>query len=518
MRRAPAVAAWVVLALVAGSMALAAPGTALAAGTTWGTPEAKSTYGQLIEFQQPATLPAGTSRVEILLDFPGADGPFVADVGVGATGTPTTLAFNYDTTTSHLYPNTHVGARWRVTLADGTTEVGPQVSTTYADTGFPWKTKTGKTVRIHWYQGDEAFADRALAIGEAGIEKASKLLGVTETEPVDFFVYASQAAFYAAAGPGTRENVGGFALPEIRTLFALILPDEIDASWVGTVIPHELTHLVFDTAVQNPYHYPPRWLNEGVAVYLSEGYASSYRKDLKSGVADGRILPLAALSGEFPTAADQFFLAYAESVSAVSYIIDTYGQDALVRLIRAYAAGVSDDDAFRTGLGLPLADVEAGWLASIGARTPTVAGPVPAPAGPVPSDWSGPGGAIAPTPVTGSAEPTASGATAAPATAATSPTGEGGATDRGGTSPGVLLLAVGAFLVAVALGAVLAVRSRRPRPPAAPMWPPPAGPDPAAPPDSPAYPAPEATPGPAEPGTDTASPPPDPGADEEPQG
>ena len=37
------------------------------------------------------------------------------------------------------------------------------------------------------------------------------------------------------------------------------------------VVPHELTHLVFDTAVTNPYHFPPRWLNEGLAVYLSEG-------------------------------------------------------------------------------------------------------------------------------------------------------------------------------------------------------------------------------------------------------
>ena len=269
---------------------------------------------------------------------------------------------------------------------------GPSVTATYADTGFPWKTKTGKVVRLHWYEGSDAFAERALKIGDDAIAKASKILGVTETEPVDFFVYASQDAFYAAAGPGTRENVGGFALPDIRTLFALITPDEIDAAWVGTVVPHELTHLVFDTAVKNPYHYPPRWLNEGVAVYLSEGNASDYRSDLRKGVADGRVLPLEALSGLFPAAGDQFFLAYAESVSAVAYIVDTYGRDALVKLIQAYADGVSDDQAFRAGLGVSLADVEAGWLASIGAAVPERAGPLPAPDGPVPSGWTGQSG------------------------------------------------------------------------------------------------------------------------------
>jgi hypothetical protein len=488
MRIRSLLAAWALVALVAGPVALAGPGAALAAGAEWGTPEAKSVYGQFIEFQQPATLPVGTSRVEILLDFPGGEGPVIVDVGVAVTGTSTILAYTSDTTLYHLYPNTRVGARWRVTLADGTTEVGPRVTMTYADTGFPWKTKTGKVVRLHWYEGSDAFAERALKIGEDAIAKASKVLGVTETEPVDFYAYASQDAFYAAAGPGTRENVGGFALPDIRTLFALISPKDIDAAWVGTVVPHELTHLVFDTAVKNPYHYPPRWLNEGVAVYLSEGNASDYRKDLRKGVADGRILPLEALSGLFPTTADQFFLGYAESVSAVAYIVDTYGQDALVKLIRAYADGVSDDEAFRTGLGVALADVEAGWLASIGAAAPERAGPLPAPVGPVPSDWIGqPGAGASPAPESGafgaspapasgafgaSPAPGSSGAAEASSVPAASPTAPAGPADAGRTDAGALLLVVGAFVAAIAVGGALALRSRDRRPPGAPPVPP----------------------------------------------
>ena len=60
-------------------------------------------------------------------------------------------------------------------------------------------------------------------------------------------------------------------------MFALITPAEINDDWVEVVVPHELTHLVFDTATKNPYHEPPHWLNEGVAVYLSEGYSPSDR-------------------------------------------------------------------------------------------------------------------------------------------------------------------------------------------------------------------------------------------------
>jgi len=40
-------------------------------------------------------------------------------------------------------------------------------------------------------------------------------------------------------------------------------------------------------------------------------------------------MPLTALDGQFPTTADRFSLAYAESVSALDYLIRTYGQAAL---------------------------------------------------------------------------------------------------------------------------------------------------------------------------------------------
>ena len=51
---------------------------------------------------------------------------------------------------------------------------------------------------------------------------------MTETDPIDFFIYADQDEFYDALGPATRENVGGEAHADIRTMFALITPDEID--------------------------------------------------------------------------------------------------------------------------------------------------------------------------------------------------------------------------------------------------------------------------------------------------
>jgi hypothetical protein len=332
-------------------------------------------------------------------------------------------------------------------------EVGPVLRVTYADDRFTWQTEAGTLVRVHWYEGTTDFGRRALKVGEDGVRKASDLLGVSESKPVDFYVYADQTAFYDALGPGTRENVGGEADAGIRTLFALIPPSQINDSWVGIVIPHELTHLVFDTAAGNPFHFPPRWLNEGLAVYESQGYDSSDRDRVAGAVGSDTLVPLDGLVGEFPTSTDGFFLAYAESVSAVDFMIRTYGSDALVAVIRSYKDGRTDDEAFQKGLGVDTAAFGAAWLADLGAKTPARYGPQPAPAGPVPSAWLG--GDFTSTP--GSLAPGSGAATSRPAAPAASPGGGGSALDA---ASGILAaLGIGIFVVI----AFVARRGRRRR-------------------------------------------------------
>jgi hypothetical protein len=382
---------WLAATLVAIGILAAGAGSATAAEPTFGTPSAEASFGRPIEFRQPVSDLGPVTRVEFLLWVADGTVPTVRLVpppGPGAT----TLGFSLDVEAPHLLPNTPLTARWRLTAADGRTWLGPPVHVVYADDRFRWQTRAGGVVRVHWVEGDAAFGVRALRIAEDAVAAAEALFGVREERPIDFFIYADQAAFYDALGPGTRENVGGQANAAIRTLFAQIGPGLLDSPWVGVVIPHELTHLVFDTAVRNPYHFPPRWLNEGLAVYLSEGYGSSDRSAVAAAVRDGTLQPLSGLTAQFPTRQEAFFLAYSESVAAVDFLVRRFGRDALVRLVRAYAGGVTDDEAFRAALGVDLAGFEAAWLADLGAPPPTRYGPQPAPPGPIPDDWrAGPG-------------------------------------------------------------------------------------------------------------------------------
>jgi len=427
-----------VLALLAagllGLLALAAPVSAVSVG--FGSPTATSAFGKGVVFTQPVS-GASFTEADIVLTLPGDIGPSVAKIkNPGAS-----LTYTFDTSTGQIQPNTKISAHFQVVFADGTTQQGPEVKITYSDDRFGWQTKTGTYVTLHWYQGDDAFAQQALTMGENGISKSAKFLGVTETKPIDFFVYADQQPFYDALGPGTRENVGGEANTVTRTLFALIAPT--DLGYASTVVPHELTHVVFDDGTTNPYHAPPRWLNEGIAVYLSEGYGSSDKSLVSQAAKSKTLAPLQGLIGQFPTTADEFYLAYAESVSAVDYMIRKYGQTTFQKLVKTYSTGASDDEAFTAAFGVDTAAVNKGWLADNGITSTPSFGPQAAPAGPVPPGWTTSGGS--------QGGPSAS-QPAAGSSAGTSGPGSGGGSGHGSGEAGLLIAAVLALGGIVLLG------------------------------------------------------------------
>ncbi len=348
-------------------------------------PTAAGVLGEPVVYQVTLDSPAEPVRVELLTWLPDDTVAFVRETGVSATSGDRLEARLRDD--SHIPPNTTLRYRFRAVLPDGSVAESPEATVTIADERFDWRSRSDGVVTLHWYEGDDGFAERALAIGSRAIEKAATLLGVDDMSAVDFFVYPDQEAFYDALGPGTRESVGGQANADIRTMFGLIGPSEVSSDWVDTLVSHELTHLVFAEAVDNPYHFPPRWLNEGVAVHLSQGYDASDRATVSAAVGSGSIIPLEGLAGLFPTTRDRFSLAYAESVSAVDFLIREYGEESLVTLITSYADGVTDDEAFGAALGMSMPAFSDAWMASVGATRPDPFGPLPAPPGSQPAAW-----------------------------------------------------------------------------------------------------------------------------------
>jgi hypothetical protein len=351
---------------------------------TFGTPTATGSLTAPVEFATTFRAESQPDRVELLTRVDGSRSDEVrqAVVEQASDGSWTARVSEAGFTS----PNTVRDYRFRA-VDDDRSVVGPTARFTLADDRFRWRSVSEGPMTLHWYTGDEAFAQRALDVGIGAIDRAASLLGVADVAPMDFFVYDSSEALYGALGPGTRENVGGQANPLIRTMVGVIRPEDVDSDWVDVLVAHELTHMVFADATDNPYRQPPRWLNEGLAVYLAEGYGVGDRAQVADAAGSGALTPLAAIAGLFPTTYDSFSLAYAQSVSAVDFFIDTYGQDALVRLIGTYRDGVTDDEAFEAATGAGFRAFDDAWLAAQGVERPEPLGPRPAPRAPQPSAW-----------------------------------------------------------------------------------------------------------------------------------
>ncbi|MGI8928199.1 MAG: peptidase MA family metallohydrolase [Candidatus Limnocylindrales bacterium] len=461
------------------SSLLASPRVMLAAEPTFGTPVASAPLGQpLTVTSDIAGVDGGT--VELLVRLVGKEPQVVVPANPGTVAGSWQAAAEIDVPSSmdctcffdgQSPPNSHIEFQFRVRGADGTTTLGPVGLIAVTDDRFQWRTIEQDLVRVHWYEGDEAFAQSAADVANTAIDEAAALLGSTLPAPVDLFVYATQEALLEAVAPN-RENIAGQAHSTIATMFVWVPPDQ-DPGFSAVVVAHELTHLVFNETTDNPYHGPPRWLNEGIAVYLSEGYSLEWSSVVNSAARDGSIIPLDGLAGFFPSPDDQFTLAYGESVSAVDYFIRNYSDQTLWDLVRSYAQGLSDDDAFTAATGGDVAAFNAAWMASLGLEVREPLGPQPAPAGPVPSAWTnlaqptpGPGAsATPPGPVAGSPAATlAPGRSAAPTSRPVTP-GEGVSND----STGAVLLAILVGLAVLAVIIVLVIllqrgRTRRPPP------------------------------------------------------
>ena len=122
-----------------------------------------------------------------------------------------------------------------------------------------------------------------------------------------------------------------------------------------------------------------------------------------------------------------------------------------MRLIRSYADGRTDDEAFTSAIGLDVAGFDAAWRGDVGASTPERFGPKPAAPGPVPPGWDA-------APVGASAAPVA----ASPAVPAptTGPAAAQPASSSAGVPVNVIVLAA-AFVIVAAL-IVVAYLVRRP--------------------------------------------------------
>lgn len=418
----------------------------VAAFDGFGTPSAEATYGRGIEFT--VDLAGGApDRLELLIRTPGSDGWFV--VPVEAAGTE--ARYLWDTSVDHLTPNTLVTYRWRGISEGGEPTVSDEATVRYEDDRpeLDWQRERLGEATVHWYGAAEGQALRFGELTAQGVARAEELLGTRLAGPVDVFVYESREDFFGALGPGAREWTGAAAFSELRTIFMWNSSQAGSQAYLERAMVHEVAHIVFHDATDNPYHEPARWVNEGIATWSETSSAADERAIVELEANGGGLFAFDAITEQFPIGERGGRLSYAQGTTMIDLIVRDHGEEALARLSAAYRDGASDAEALEAATGRPAEELYATFFAEFGVEAPEPIAPAPIP----PSNVERPpAGEVD----RGGVDP---GATTAPEPAPEEPEGPGDAP----ADAGIAVLGVLGVVGAVAVGGAVLLSRRAAR-------------------------------------------------------
>ncbi len=277
-----------------------------------------------------------------------------------------------------LPPGAQVWWRWRVTEADGRETVTEPQTITWLDAEHAWQTVSGGGLNLHWYSGGASFGRQLHDSAVRSLAALERSTGLSAEAPIDLYIYANTDDMRAAVlyEPGWT---GGLAYPAHAVVIIGIAPE--DLAWGQRTQAHELTHVLVGHRTFSCLGVVPTWLNEGLAVYGEGGPEAASLEQFDAAVAADAVLPVRALSGGFSEDPAQADLSYSQSYRLTQYLIDTYGQPAMLDLLGQLRDGATVDAALQAAYGFDLDGFEAEWRAALGLaprqRANATAMPVP---------------------------------------------------------------------------------------------------------------------------------------------
>lgn len=198
------------------------------------------------------------------------------------------------------------------------------------------------TLHYEGKQTSETLRGQILAALESDYDDLVRDLGTPPHDNILVTLYTEQAFFDVTHAPSWSGamNDGKLRIP-ISGLSSM-------TSELAHVLKHELAHSFI---TQLSAGRCPPWLHEGIAQYLEPKSLGSDGHQLALLFQGQKNIPLNALEASFlQFSGAQAYLAYAESLAAVSFIADSYGMSDIQRILQRISQGNSTEAALRAAI------------------------------------------------------------------------------------------------------------------------------------------------------------------------
>jgi hypothetical protein len=203
-------------------------------------------------------------------------------------------------------------------------------------------------------------AEEAVELYQGVKHDVEERLGLKVTFIPSILLIKNTETFRKMAGSGL---VVAFAVPEEKLMVIDHSRMKVSPFSLAVTMKHELCHLVVHHHLRG--RRIPRWFDEGIAQWVSEGIGEiiieQKKPPLNEAVLAGKIIPMRALSEFFPGDQESLPLAYEQSQSFVTYMIDKHGLESILDILEGVKQGNTWEDAVWGALGVSFLDLEDGW-------------------------------------------------------------------------------------------------------------------------------------------------------------
>ncbi|UCD16946.1 MAG: hypothetical protein JSV44_10900 [Candidatus Zixiibacteriota bacterium] len=197
------------------------------------------------------------------------------------------------------------------------------------------------------------------AVDQAIVSARVRLLDILDDSlrlKPDIYIVESLAEFKKLAGTAFPDWGAAAALP-YRRLIVIKSPAHFNLGKpLAELVRHEYSHLALAQVLGAAV--PPRWLDEGLAMYVSAEWGWQQNLAMSRAVIFRHTVPLHEIErlNRFPEGRAQ--TAYAQSYLAVKYILDTYQAESFNILLKELRGRRSYDEALNMAVGANYVEFE----------------------------------------------------------------------------------------------------------------------------------------------------------------
>lgn len=223
-----------------------------------------------------------------------------------------------------------------------------------------WKEEKGEHFIIYYVQ-DGVFAKLVANKAEHCYTKIATDLGYVRysdfwqwDKRAKIYIHATQQDFQKATGqPEWSHGMASYSDKSIHTI-------ESSKNFINSVLPHEITHLIFRDFV-GLQGQVPLWMDEGVAQWEEDEKREGALQAMPHALVTGEVYTLEALTSmdirqeTKPAAVGLFYL---QAISLIDFLVKAYGSSTFTVFCRALRDGKSLEAALRSAYPNSIRNVE----------------------------------------------------------------------------------------------------------------------------------------------------------------